>query len=324
MVQLYSGWAFGPECLSIELSVIVVSGRKTEQRRWGYQYCCHLFDPSHYSYPIYLLRPSCHISLFWLKSSQDPAPQHFHKPNYIDKARPQVTYSQVCTSFFQLTWIALTDSRTWTYFTTLLLAGSWSRIPLQLKAEHSRHQQGYWRRQQKVKIGLYQIQLTMMPCSGLTTPTTTVLCDVRRGQNLAQTPHGQSPPPLRSRGLPVTHPVLSRPRTGTTRDLKGLLRHTTPTPLPTSATGCTHQARSIVATTQKTTATPLSLDPWLPTATTVRGRALWTLHIGILMPGSQSYQSNQTPAGRPKMLCRCSFRSRSSPTPSTTTVTSRQ
>ena len=27
---------------------------------------------------------------------QDPAPQHFHKPNYIDKSRPQITYSQVC------------------------------------------------------------------------------------------------------------------------------------------------------------------------------------------------------------------------------------
>ena len=54
-----------------------------------------------YSYPIHLLRPSFLISLSDLKSSQDPAPQHFHKPNYIDKARPQVTYSQVCTSYLQ-------------------------------------------------------------------------------------------------------------------------------------------------------------------------------------------------------------------------------
>ena len=52
-------------------------------------------------YPIHLLRPSCLISLFSLKPSQDPAPQHFHKPNYIDKARPQVTYSQVCAPYLQ-------------------------------------------------------------------------------------------------------------------------------------------------------------------------------------------------------------------------------
>ena len=153
MVQLYSGWAFGPECLSIELSATVVFGRKTEQRRWDYY--CILFYPSCYSYPIHLLRPSCHISLLWLKSSQDPAPQHFHKSNYIDKARPQVTYSQVCACSFQYTWIALTDLRTLLSLTTLLSAGPWSRIPLQLKAEHSRHQQGYWRRQQKVMKRLH-------------------------------------------------------------------------------------------------------------------------------------------------------------------------
>ena len=35
--------------------------------------------------------------------------------------------------------------------TMSLLARPWSRIPLQLKAEHSRHQQGHRRRQQKVR-----------------------------------------------------------------------------------------------------------------------------------------------------------------------------
>ena len=99
------------------------------------------------------------------------------------------------------------------------------------------------------------------PTEGSTTPTATVLCDVLRVPSLVPTPRGQSPQLPRYPGLPGTRPELIRPPTETTRVLKGLHRLTTPTPLPTSATGYTHPPRSIVATTQKTTATPLSPDP---------------------------------------------------------------
>ena len=75
MAQLCSGRAFGPECLSIELSVTVVFGRKNKLKRLEYD---------------------CLQTSFSALFPQDPAPQHFHKPNYIDKSRPQITYSQVC------------------------------------------------------------------------------------------------------------------------------------------------------------------------------------------------------------------------------------
>ena len=86
----------------------------------------------------------------WKKNqrNQDPRPQHFHKPQYLDSDTPRVTYSRLSLGE-GYRWILSSD-----WLIECILISDWS-IQTQQSPEYSWYQQGHWGCKQEVWSSLH-------------------------------------------------------------------------------------------------------------------------------------------------------------------------